>query len=189
MKTADTHRQHATYRIILQAMSHPGKSYRLPAPTAADIKHAPLLAMLGCLLDSEVTFSIIGDDCSPLANELTLYTGSSRTGISEADFIIARHGATDGLLPLIKRGSLEYPDKGATVVYRIDEIMDYGGTAALTGPGINGVIRPRFAGLAAEELPGFREINAEYPLGVDVMFLDSHGRIACIPRSTKIGVA
>jgi alpha-D-ribose 1-methylphosphonate 5-triphosphate synthase subunit PhnH len=87
----------------------------------------------------------------------------------------------------MKRGTLEYPDGGATLVYLIEEIAGEGGATELSGPGVNGTASPLFIGLAASELMGLREINAEYPLGVDAMFLDTNGRIACIPRSTRIG--
>ena len=168
-------------------MSHPGTACQLTIPEPATGEPAPLIRLLGCLMDNEVTFSIIGDDTGTLAADISLHTGSSLTDISESDFIIAPRGTTDGELSRIKRGSLEYPDKGATLVYLVDEIADEGGAAELSGPGISGAVRPMFRGLAASELEGLREANAEYPLGVDAIFLDNNDRIACIPRSTRIG--
>ena len=187
MTTAAIHRDHATFRVILQATSCPGKGFALPVSPENTSQQAAMIRMLGCLMDNEVTFTIIGDVDNIMADALAYHTGSTRTDVSEADFVLARQGATDGLLTTIKRGTLEYPDKGATVLYLIDDITDEGGAAALTGPGINGTVRPSFTGLAAGELAGLREANAEYPLGVDAVFLDKSGRIACIPRSTRIG--
>jgi alpha-D-ribose 1-methylphosphonate 5-triphosphate synthase subunit PhnH len=188
MTTATIHRDHAIFRVILQATSHPGKGFALPVSDTCIDRQATLINMLGCLMDNEVTFTIIGDAGDSIADALAFRTGSSLAGISEADFVIASRGATDGLLALIKRGTLEYPDKGATLVYLVDKIADKGGSTALTGPGIDGVIQPLFCGLADTELSDLRKVNSEYPLGVDVLFLDAHGRVASIPRSTRIGV-
>ncbi|MEI6215199.1 MAG: phosphonate C-P lyase system protein PhnH [Desulfuromonadales bacterium] len=187
MTTAAIHRDHAMFRIILQATSHPGKSFAVPVSIENISRHAVLVNMLGCLMDNEVTFAIIGDVDNTLAEAIAFRTCSSVVDISEADFVIVSRGTTDGLLELIKRGTLEYPDMGATLVYLIDDIADQGGTAALSGPGINGTVQPVFSGLAETELTGLCEINTEYPLGVDALFLDNHGRIASIPRSTRIG--
>jgi alpha-D-ribose 1-methylphosphonate 5-triphosphate synthase subunit PhnH len=187
MTTATIHHNHATFRVILQATSHPGKGFALPASQENTSRQAAMIRMLSCLMDNEVTFTVIGDVGDNMADALAFHTGSARAGIVEADFILARQGTTDGLLTLIKRGTLEYPDKGATVLYLIDDIVDEGGTTALTGPGINGAVSPLFIGLDAGELACLRKANAEYPLGVDAVFLDKQGRIACIPRSTRIG--
>jgi alpha-D-ribose 1-methylphosphonate 5-triphosphate synthase subunit PhnH len=187
MRSVAIHHDHATFRIILQAMSHPGTTCQLPIPESMSDEHAMLIRMLGCLMDNEVTFSIIGNVNSNLAAALSLHTGSAQADIEVSDFIIATRGTTIGQLSRIKRGTLEYPDKGATLVYLADEIAEEGGTAELSGPGINGIARPMFTGLAASELAGLREVNAEYPLGVDAIVLDTFGRIACIPRSTRIG--
>ena len=188
MTIAAIHRDHAIFRVILQATSHPGKGFELPVSGTCNDRQATLISMLGCLMDNEVTFSIIGDEGDSIADAITFRTGSFLVGISEADFVIASRGATDGLLELIKRGTLDYPDKGATLVYLIDRIADNGGSTALRGPGIDGVIQPLFSGLADTELTGLRKVNSEYPLGVDALFLDAHGRVTSIPRSRRIGV-
>lgn len=187
MKTAAIHRDHATFRVVLQAMSHPGAPFQLPVQEPMTGEYAPLIQLLSCLMDNEVSFSIVGDECGSLATDLARHTGSSRSDIDKSDFVIAIGGTTSGQMSRIKRGTLEYPDGGATLVYLVDGIMGEGGTAELSGPGVNGTVRPLFTGLSAAELGGLREINAEYPLGVDAVFLDTSGRIVCIPRSSRIG--
>ena len=87
-----------------------------------------------------------------------------------------------------RRGTLEYPDSGATVIYLVDKLGETGGEADMHGPGINGTIRPLISGLDQAELGLLRKTNAEFPLGLDALFLDTDGRIMCIPRSTRIGV-
>ena len=187
MRSAAIHQDHATFRVVLQAMSHPGTTFRLPVQDSITEEHAPLIQLLSCLMDNEVSFTIVGDDGGPLATDLSLRTGSAQVDIDKSDFVIATGGTMSGQFARIKRGTLEYPDGGATLIYLVDNIAEDGGAAELSGPGVNGTVRPLFIGLSASELRGLREINAEYPLGVDAMFLDINGRIACIPRSTRIG--
>ena len=187
MRSDSVHHDHALFRQVLQAMSHPGTSWQLADPGSITGENISLVLMLGCLMDNEVTFTIIGDDTQGLSAALSLHTGSVRGEIGEADFVIALRGTSDGQLSLIKRGTPEYPDMGATLIYLIDTIAEEGGTTELTGPGIKGTVTPLFEGLAAAELSGLREANAEFPLGVDVIVLDNYGRITCIPRSTRIG--
>ena len=187
MKTDSIQCDHATFRQVLHAMSHPGMACLLTDTGSMNSVHARLIQMLGCLMDNEVTFSVIGDDTGAVAVALSLHTGSSQADISESDFVIATRGTINGQISRIKRGTLEYPDKGATLVYLVDEIAEEGGTAELSGPGIKGMVRPLFTGLGASELADLRAVNAEYPLGVDAIMFDPSGRIACIPRSTRIG--
>ncbi len=186
MKSADIHQGHAAFRQILQAMSHPGAIFPMTDLEPITDKHASLLHMLGCLMDNEVTFTVIGDVAGSLSTAITRNIGSTRADIGVSDFIIATCGTTDGQLIHIKRGTLEYPDQGATLVYLVEEINEDGGSAELSGPGIKGSRSPRFTGLASAELAALREVNAEYPLGVDAIFLDATGKMACIPRSTRI---
>jgi alpha-D-ribose 1-methylphosphonate 5-triphosphate synthase subunit PhnH len=187
MRSDIIHQEHAQFRQILQAMSHPGSLIEMAVPTSNTTEIAPAIHILTCLMDNEVTFSVVGDDKGAVAAALSLQTGSPQVDIATSDFVVAVRGTTDGQLAMIKRGTLEYPDGGATLVYLIDELAEDGGSAELSGPGINGSCRPRFTGLASGELSALREANAEYPLGVDALFVDSKGRIACIPRSTRIG--
>ncbi|MCL5423135.1 MAG: phosphonate C-P lyase system protein PhnH, partial [Nitrospirae bacterium] len=96
---------------------------------------------------------------------------------------------------------LEYPDTGATVIYSINSLslippippFVKGGMRGnlritLKGPGINGEITPFIGGIKKDEFHYLKEINSEYPLGVDSIFIDAENRIMCIPRSTKIEV-
>ncbi|MEA3544779.1 MAG: phosphonate C-P lyase system protein PhnH, partial [Thermodesulfobacteriota bacterium] len=57
----------------------------------------------------------------------------------------------------------------------------------LSGPGIEDNIYPKIDGLAAQELNQLKEVNTEYPLGIDCIFIDQNGQLMCIPRSTRIG--
>ncbi len=175
-------RDHRMYRVILTAMSHPGSVF--PVPELADTD--AVTDLLGCLMDSETGFSVIGDH--ETARALSHRTSARQVSETEADFIIATRGSTRGALRSLKRGTLEYPDQSATVVYQV-EALGYGDLSlTLTGPGVDGETELQLMGMDVNEFRQLRDVNAEYPLGIDALFLDRAGRVAAIPRSTQTGV-
>jgi alpha-D-ribose 1-methylphosphonate 5-triphosphate synthase subunit PhnH len=170
------------FRPLLQAMSRPGTIQRLPAAARA----RPLLAVLGAISDREVSFHVTGADDPALRRELAWATGARPASLEQADFVVCPAGESGGRLLRARRGTLEYPDAGATIVYAIRRCAPEGGRAVLRGPGIRDTVRPGLEGLGAQELAQLREANREFPLGVDAIFLDPEGQLICIPRSTRI---
>ncbi|MDR3581255.1 MAG: phosphonate C-P lyase system protein PhnH [Oryzomonas sp.] len=179
---------HAFFRVLLRAMSRPGSVCRLPHQQDASGTHGGLTVMLRCLMDHEVTHYVADDEPGDLSREILRLTGSSRAAMDTADFLVFPTGTSRDALAKARRGTLEYPDKGATVVFLVERLGETGGKAQLHGPGIDGTARPLISGLAEAELRLLRDANAEFPLGLDALFLDAEGRIMCIPRSTRIGV-
>jgi alpha-D-ribose 1-methylphosphonate 5-triphosphate synthase subunit PhnH len=245
-----------TFRVLLQAMSHPGRVYNLSQESGVKSQESEsdgLLLILQALLDHEVGFCVIGKEKEYLESNISELTGCPVKDISDADFIIvsdyetymsnidtkgnenvipaklvpaglkqgagiqrireldsrlhgndgleAFSGESNGEILKAKRGTLEYPDTGATVIYSIcslSQIPPYpplvkGGIRGdlrltLKGPGINGEISPFLSGVSKREFLYLKEINSEYPLGIDSVFIDSANRIMCIPRSTTIEV-
>lgn len=175
-------RDHLTFRVILQGMSHPGRVYSLPDFSG---KEPAAVELLRCLMDNEASFAVLGDP--DLERALVRHTGSRLVSLADADFIIVNLD-TGSDLAGCKRGSLEYPDSGATIIYLVHELSEGNGEIILSGPGVDGTVSLGITGLPLSELDRLREVNSEFPLGVDAVFLDQRGRIACIPRSSQIGV-
>ena len=174
--------EHRFFRLLLQAMSHPGTIYSL-AHARQDVP--PVLGLLSSLLDNEVGFAVVGDP--DLAAAIGRHTGSRQVPLEAADFLILANGCGGDSLALLRRGSREYPDQGATLVYLVDELQEGPGGIVLSGPGIAGKIALRIKGLAMRELECLRELNSEFPLGLDAILVDTLGQMACIPRSSRIG--
>ena len=183
-----------TFRSLLQAMSHPGRVFTLSQESGVESQESEsggLMLILQTLLDHEVGFCVIGTEKEYLKTNISELTGSPVKDISDADFIIISDGESNGEILKARKGSLEYPDTGATVIYFIHSLSakDNGGlTLTLKGPGINGEISPLMSGVSKREFHYLKEINSEYPLGIDSIFIDSANRIMCIPRSTRIEV-
>lgn len=176
-----------TFRALLQATSHPGRVYSLSQESELN----GLISALQTLLDHEVTFNVFGRQKEELEYKTIRATASKTANIEDADFIIIPSGNSEGEILHAKRGSLEYPDAGATVIYSIHSLSardDGGLKITLKGPGINGEISPFISGVGKKEFHYLKEINSEYPLGIDSIFIDSENRIMCIPRSTRIEV-
>ncbi|MBI5592692.1 MAG: phosphonate C-P lyase system protein PhnH [Deltaproteobacteria bacterium] len=183
MQANKTIRDHFTFRVVLQGMSHPGKVFPLPGFPG---KGSAVIELLGCLMDNEVSFAVIGG--TELETVLSRHTSGRLVSSEEADYIIVSSGTTSGRLAGFKRGSLEYPNTGATILYLVEELSEGKGEIVLSGPGVKGTASLRITGLPLSELKQLKEVNSEFPLGVDAIFLDLSGNIACIPRSTQIGV-
>lgn len=188
-----------TFRILLQAMSHPGRLYSLSPESIFRTQEIKLTwprgvtLILQTLLDHEVGFCVIGKEKKHIELTISELTGSPAKSISDADFIIIPDGKSNREILKAKRGTHEYPDTGATVIYVVESLNDRDNIEASTiallkGPGIRNNITVAVQGLGRNELSCIKEINSEFPLGVDCVFIDSTNKIMCIPRSAKIEV-
>ncbi len=171
---------HAVYRPLLQAMARPGTVQLLPEAA----RQEPVLHLLAALADEQVSLHVRGDE--PLARALARETGCRLAPLEQADFVLFPEARSEGLLARAKRGTPEYPDAGATVLFPVRSLAPGGGRHRLRGPGIAGEALPLVEGLDPGEWRLLREANALYPLGVDAVFVDDAGRVLCVPRSTRI---
>lgn len=184
MKQQHTIRDHVTFRSVLRGMSRPGTVQRLPESGGADY----LITLLSSLIDNEVTVAAIGVDWDELLKTVVRATGCRLASVGEADFVLVLGGDSGGQLSKLRRGASEYPETGATVLYLLEEVAEEGGDVSLSGPGIKNAVRPSLRWLADTELKLLGEVNRNFPLGLDAIFLDLEGRFTCIPRSVQIGV-
>ncbi|MEA1905796.1 MAG: phosphonate C-P lyase system protein PhnH [Euryarchaeota archaeon] len=177
------------FRSLLDAMANPGRIITLPdiriKPPAANMY--PLLLLM-TLLDHEVSFSVL--DSGALVTEyLKTNTGSKESRLENSDFILVYGGSSHGLIQGAKVGTLEYPDESATVIYDAGSIGDSDGDVLLelSGPGIADKRKVGASGIEETEIGDVLAMQ-DYPLGLDLIFSDNAGRIACIPRSTTMKV-
>lgn len=176
--------EHEAFRNILQALSRPGTVHEVSRSVSG--REPALELVASCLLDAESSIASLRDDDAQLVTEICRLTGCVRTAPELADFVLAGSGATMGRISRLRTGDPDYPDQGATVIYLVDEIRPEGGAWSWKGPGIQTEIRPDIDGLGELELGSLRDINHSYPLGLDAIFLDRLGKIAALPRSTRI---
>jgi alpha-D-ribose 1-methylphosphonate 5-triphosphate synthase subunit PhnH len=172
------------YRNLLDVMSKPGTVCTLDDTFTA---HWPtgMLAIAATLIDHEVDFCVLED--GQLAQNISDITQGGTTDIQEADFILVPGGDSRGRIREAKTGLPEFPDQGATIIYQAETLSaDGDGSIQLQGPGIKETSTPSITGVPMEELSSLSEINCQYPLGVDVIFIDSKNQVMAIPRSVQV---
>ncbi|MEA3324813.1 MAG: phosphonate C-P lyase system protein PhnH [Euryarchaeota archaeon] len=176
------------FRSLLDAMANPGRITTLPKidikPPAAN--RYPLLLLM-TLLDHEVSFSVLGGAQTQVTEYLKTNTGGKESRLENSDFILVYGGSSHGLIRGARVGTLEYPDESATVIYDTGSIGDNGEDILLelSGPGIAGKRRIGVSGIEQTEIEDVLAMR-DYPLGLDLIFTDTAGRIVCIPRSTTM---
>lgn len=83
-----------------------------------------------------------------------------------------------------ERGTEVEPELGATLV-RVVGAADARLPVVLRGPGVDGELETTLP-LTDGELAARDEACSRRPLGVDLVFVEPDGRIATLPRSTKV---
>ncbi len=178
------------FRRILGCMARPGKvDFLVPEESGFAPDRAVVVVAL-TLLDEETTFAALGEGKDRLARFCSLIAGSRMVPSGQADFVFVSGAKACPEITDLCRGSLLFPDRGATVVCRVaalrSETHERGVRLRLRGPGVKGEASLGVAGLARENLAYLREANNEFPLGVDTILVSADGRVACIPRSARM---
>lgn len=184
--TADAQR---VFRAVLDAMSHPTRTYPLagpPEPPAALGRGLAAVALM--VLDEDCTVWLggtLGEDAEA-ATWLTFHTGARRVDDpAAAQFLLSAPSALPPLSSLAL-GSDEAPHHSATVVLDVRAATPAAGRRFTAhGPGIDGVatLDAPWAGegFAAE----WRENTAQYPRGVDLLLVGEDA-VTALPRTTHL---
>ena len=165
----------ALFRVLLRAMSYPGRCHAIA-------------------VDHPDTFALVGNHPVELAQSIQHRTGAAQQGPDRADFVFVGGDCSQGQVAEAKRGTLVYPDLGATLIYHLpsaaaaDLETNRMNSIVFTGPGIKQDISPPDNSLNNAEYALLRDINADYPLGVDTFIIWGNAHIMAIPRSTRIEV-
>lgn len=176
------------FRALLGALARPGRiatPERLPAAPAGLTDTAYAAALTLC--DADTTLWLHpGCASTETVQALRFHSGAPVVdGAETADFAIAPLTVCAALVPRLKRGSPEYPDRSTTLI-ALCKTLGAGTGERLSGPGIEDEAHLDIGADGEAFWPALASANARFPLGVDV-FLAAPGRIAAVPRSTRIG--
>lgn len=177
--------EQATFRALLDCMARPGKIAALVERRPEDGPWAAALAVLASLLDHETSVALLAADQTP-REQLLRRTGSRVAEPEAADFILADAGGALAAVQRAGHGTLEDPHVSGTVVLRCRSLGDGPLTLTLAGPGVDGTATLRLDGIDRVLFDTLAERNALFPLGVDLILTDEAGRVACLPRSTRL---
>ncbi|GAB3062262.1 phosphonate C-P lyase system protein PhnH [Virgibacillus ainsalahensis] len=192
MAVEQIHDVQQVYREILHSMSRPGTISTIDAASAELAHHLPCfnatIHSAMTLLDAEVTFHVLTENHSDINGKISAYTLASEAPIAEADYIIVLSDATECKILRAMRnckiGNLINPQHSATWIME-SSLLTNVGELTLSGPGIKEDITldTRFSPLVWEAR---NERIKEYPMGIDLIFTDEAGQIACLPRTTVV---
>jgi alpha-D-ribose 1-methylphosphonate 5-triphosphate synthase subunit PhnH len=185
--TPRAEREQSAFRQLLMAMSRPGTLGRLPLQHHAG-EYGSAVSAIEALVDHEVTFCVVPER-TELSDIVLRQTGSRLAALEDADYVLCDAAALRDVLRRSKDGSLEYPDRGVTIVCLAGAIASTGNDAdaiVLAGPGIKDTTSVWVEGFDAAAMHAFEERNSQQPLGADVIFVEPNGSVCCLTRYTRI---
>jgi alpha-D-ribose 1-methylphosphonate 5-triphosphate synthase subunit PhnH len=177
-------REQATFRALLNAMSHPGSVYELEVRDVS-----PLVAIAEALVDHEVTFAVQTAEAPDLAETILRQTGSRIAPVAYAKYVFCDGASLEAVAREVTDGSWEYPDAGATVVCRVrgfDQVAGAPMKMVASGPGIRGETELSVDGIAKEAVDALQERNAARPMGIDLVLVAPDGKVAAFTRYTRL---
>ena len=179
----------AVFRVLLDAMSRPGRIYDLPVSIATpDGLNASATATLLAMADMDTTIWLSPSSATKAANDhLKFHSGCPISeDVAQADFAVARIDDDLSFITRLSMGNAEYPDQSATLILMVDEISN-APAMKLTGPGIKDSHDLAIKNLPASFHAWRTENHHMFPCGVDVIFA-SPTQISALSRTTRIEV-
>jgi alpha-D-ribose 1-methylphosphonate 5-triphosphate synthase subunit PhnH len=171
----------ACFRLILDAIAHPGRVHEVPGVEApAPLCHAAAAVVL-TLMDHETPLWL--DPAADAARAwIAFHTGSPVTGDpAGAMFALALSwpGGTD-----LPTGTDEAPEASATIILQVASLTT-GRDFVLEGPGLRQPARFTVEGLPANFVETWQRNHALFPRGIDLI-LSAGNRLAALPRSVSV---
>lgn len=176
------------FRALMDAMARPGTVRALDAavrPPAPLLASAGAVALTLCDHDTPVWLDPALRETDAVAAWLGFHAGAALAHTpADAHFAFAADPAALIALDNFAQGTQDYPDRSTTLVLQLDTLED-GMPLLLEGPGIETAARIAPAPLPRHFVEQWRQNNARFPRGVDLI-LAAPGRVACLPRTTRI---
>ncbi|MCL2046035.1 MAG: phosphonate C-P lyase system protein PhnH [Oscillospiraceae bacterium] len=175
------------FRETMNAFAHPLRIYNIKEAASKNPltqgQNAILMELSGIFLDNCVGFYV--HDNVQLSAQLKELTYAIPCAIEIADFVIMENPNEFDRWEEISQGTLVDPHLGATVIIRIPQIV---GDVAITaqGPGINGQESFLISHDVAKCIFSVRQLEIEYPKGIDLLFASQQGDICALGRHVAV---
>ena len=165
------------FRATMSALSMPGAIKKI-----SPLYNSGFLALSSVLLYNEVTYFYSGDENLSLVSDIC---NPKKQTAKMADYVFSDQINND-LLSIAKRGTFINPEFSATLIFAC---KNFSGTSALlSGPGIDSEKRVSLP-CDIEFISILKEKNSNYPLGVEIFFLNQKNELLALSRTTKIKVS
>ncbi|MFG2884696.1 phosphonate C-P lyase system protein PhnH [Streptomyces sp. NPDC048297] len=179
------------FDALLDVLARPGRVRTLEVPEGV-----PAVAVAACgLLDVEVhTHVLAGPGDTEWAESLHAATSAPRAELPRARTVVALRPVTAEDVDALDVGTPLAPENGARLFASVDALDGEGPhdvDLLLSGPGVpDGTERRlRVRGLEPAVLDALARANASFPCGVDVFLVAADGRVAGLPRTTRVRAA
>lgn len=186
------HDSQYVFRTVLDCMSRPGTIKNLHEVTKnalpiANCFRSTLVTAI-TLLDSETSFYVIDPEAEKLEELFIAFTRAKKLSIQQADFIIITERALQSSLEeaflKASKGTLANPHESATIIMETEQVK-LGGNLLMKGPGIENMEDVTISNF--QRWIEHRQLaNIEFPLGIDMIIVDSESNVLCIPRTTRL---
>jgi len=192
MKLDLVHDIQTSYRKVLNSMSRPGRIENIALQSKkADIEidfYPTTLVIMLMLLDAEVSYKIVSAREEEITNLINQLTYAKFKSTEDADFIFVLQDATtkqiEEAFRNAKIGNLIDPHQSTTLIVETNGLSN-DHEMILKGPGIAEIEYAKIQ-VDANWIHEREMKNQEYPLGIDVIFIDRDSNMMCIPRTTQI---
>lgn len=178
----------AVFRLVLDAMAHPGRIKTLAddAPEAPAPLDDAAFALALTVFDFETPVWLDDKLAMPeVVESLRFHCGCPIVQRPEAAaFALIGAGERLGGLSAFNHGTPDYPDRAATLIVQTAGLAEGEGWT-LTGPGIESEARLRVLGLADDFAERWSVNHAGFPSGVDLIVTCGR-QLACLPRTTAL---
>ena len=176
------------FRAAMNALARPGSVQplaRLPRPPAPLSPAAAALVLALADHETPVWLDASLAASSPVAAYIRFHTGAPVTSeLAKATFVVLSEPDAMPALDDLPLGTLEYPDRSATVILQVSSLTADEGWE-LSGPGIDGVTRLMVSGVPDEFPVTMARNRALFPRGIDVLFTAGES-MAALPRTTVL---
>jgi alpha-D-ribose 1-methylphosphonate 5-triphosphate synthase subunit PhnH len=176
------------FRAVLDALAHPGRIVDLPqalagSPPATLCEATASIVLTMCDIDTPLW---LDPAASPAAPYFAFHCGAPLIeGPAKASFAIVSNPTALPPLQSFALGTDEYPEQSATLIIEVTDLSALHGVV-LRGPGILDEARLSASGLPTRFWEERQALAELFPRGIDVLFTCG-GRVAALPRSTRIG--
>jgi alpha-D-ribose 1-methylphosphonate 5-triphosphate synthase subunit PhnH len=151
----------------------------------------PAAVVAGGLADVDVALAVLTDtpaDPGPAA--LYAATGASQAPPATAHLVVALRTPTPAEILALARGDALHPEFGCRLIIAVEALgaAQSPVTLRLQGPGVDGESELGITGVPAGVFEALVAANAEFPAGVDTFLVAADGKVAGLPRSTRIQI-
>lgn len=137
------------------------------------------------LLDADTSYNVIGS--KNIDEKLAMITYCKKNDIANADYIFIpneNQSELDKIISQAKIGTLIDPHLSATIVVECNSCTS-GKVYRCKGPGIKETKEIKI-NIQSDWLDARNEKNIEFPLGVDLIFVDKNYNLLALPRTTQV---